>query len=392
MDSSAVRGDLTRALLIGAVLLGACGDDDPPPGSFDPVLSFDTVATGLDAPVFLTSAPGDSARLFVVEQGGVIRVIRHDTLLATPFLDFSDSVSQGGERGMLGLAFAPDYSTSGAFYVHTTDLSGDIRVLRFKVTGDPEVADPSSGVTVLAFDHPQDNHNSGMIAFGNDGYLYVGSGDGGGSGDPLETGQDPSDLLGAILRIDVSGDSAGYTVPATNPFVGDSGYAPEIWAYGLRNPWRFSFDRQTHDLWIGDVGQNAYEEVDKLPAGVGGQNLGWDEFEGTHCFEPSTGCSSAGKTMPLFDYAQGSTRCSVIGGYVYRGTKTFGLESGDYLYGDLCDGRIRVWYVGQQWSADVGSSIYSFGEDLTGELYVLLGNGRVLRLTMVSHPIGAPAP
>ena len=328
------------ALVTLAVVVG-CGGDDPPDVPSGDRLLFDTIASGLAAPIFLTSAPGDSIRLFVLEQGGTIRVIRHDSLLVTPFLDFSDSVSHGDEQGMLGLAFAPDYATSGAFYVHTTDLGGDIRILRFKVSGDPNVADPTSKVEILAFDHPQANHNRGMLAFGNDGYLYIGSGDGGGGGDPLETGQDPSDLLGAILRIDVSGDSAGYGIPPTNPFVGDSGSAAEVWAYGLRNPWRFSFDRQTHDLWIGDVGQGEWEEVDRLPAGVGGQNLGWDELEGTHCFEPSSGCSTVGKTMPLFDYAHGTDRCSVIGGYVYRGDPAL-LITGDSVYGDLCDGVVRV--------------------------------------------------
>jgi glucose/arabinose dehydrogenase len=224
-----------------------------------------------------------------------------------------------------------------------------------------------------------------MIAFGNDGFLYIASGDGGGGGDPLETGQDPSDLLGAILRIDVSGDSAGFTVPGSNPFVGDSGFAPEIWAYGLRNPWRFSFDRATGDLWIGDVGQNAYEEVDRLPAGVGGQNLGWDILEGTHCFEPSSGCSTAGTTLPLFDYAQGSTRCSVIGGYVYRGTdSSLATIAGNYVYGDLCDGRVRAWKDGEEFETLIGGSILSFGEDLLGRLYVLTGSGEVRRVVGIT--------
>lgn len=373
-------------LLLAAVAAAGCGDDHGRVESGDR-LTFDTVATGLSAPVFLTAAPGDSIRLFVVEQGGTIRVIRHDSLLVTPFLDFSDSVSHGDEQGMLGLAFAPDYATSGAFYVHTTDLAGDIRVLRFKVSGDPNVANASSGVEILRFDHPQANHNGGMIAFGYDGYLYIGSGDGGGGGDPLETGQDPSDLLGAILRIDVSGDSAGYAIPAGNPFVGDSGFAPEVWAYGLRNPWRFSFDSVNHDLWIGDVGQGQYEEVDRLHGTGGGQNLGWNELEGTHCYEPSSGCSTAGKTMPLFDYAHGTDRCSVIGGYVYRGTEALEL-TGSYLYGDLCDGMVRVREGGGGFSTSVGAAIYSFGEDLLGRVYVLLGDGRVLRITGALRPVG----
>jgi glucose/arabinose dehydrogenase len=227
-----------------------------------------------------------------------------------------------------------------------------------------------------------------MIAFGSDGFLYVASGDGGGGGDPIETGQDPGDLLGAILRIDVSGDSAGYTIPPSNPFVGDSGFAPEVWAYGLRNPWRFSFDRVSQELWIGDVGQNAYEEVDRLPAGPGGQNLGWDLMEGTHCYEPSSGCSTDGLTMPLFDYAQGSDRCSVIGGYVYRGTDSaLATIVGSYVYGDLCDGRVRVRTGGEEFVTATSSTILSFGEDLAGRVYVLLGNGTVQRVaTLILAP------
>jgi glucose/arabinose dehydrogenase len=378
-----------RALLLGIALLagapGCGGDGDGE--QLDRELLFTTVVSGLDAPVFLTVAPGDSTRLFVVEQEGVIRIIRNDTLLVTPFLDFIDSVSHGSEQGMLGLAFAPDYATSGTFYVHTTDVAGDIRVLRFSATGDPDIADPSSGVTILAFTHPQDNHNGGMIVFGPDGYLYVGSGDGGGGGDPLETGQDPSDLLGAILRIDVSGDSAGYAIPPSNPFVGDSGYAPEIWAYGLRNPWRFSFDRVTQELWIGDVGQGEWEEVDRLPAGVGGQNLGWDVLEGTHCFEPSAGCSTAGKMMPVFDYGHSGGRCSVTGGYVYRKVDTIPIL-GSYVYGDLCDGLVRVRDGGDTFATPAGGSIYSFGEDHRGTLYVLRGDGTILRITGLLEPIG----
>jgi len=371
----------TRCAVILAAGLGCYSGGGAPYEEPRPELRFTTIASGFENPVFLTAAPGDSTRLFVIEQEGRIRIIRNDSLLPAPFLDIEDSVAHGGEQGLLGLAFAPDYAASGAFYVFTTAPGRDIRLLRFKVSDDPEIADLASGVEILRFAHPYSNHNGGMIAFGNDGFLYIASGDGGGGGDPLETGQDPSDLLGAILRIDVSGDSAGYTVPGSNPFVGDSGFAPEVWAYGLRNPWRFSFDRTTGDLWIGDVGQNAYEEVDRLPAGVGGLNLGWDILEGTHCFEPSSGCSTAGTTLPLFDYAQGSTRCSVIGGYVYRGTdSSLATIVGRYVYGDLCDGRVRAWKDGEEFETSIGGSILSFGEDLLGRLYVLTGSGEVRRV------------
>ena len=341
---------MRRGVALAALaILAACGDEENNgigPRLTD-LVALDTVATGLTNPLFVTAPPGDTTRLFIVEQPGRIRIVRHDSLLVSPFLDFSDSVSHGDEQGMLGLAFAPDYATSGVFYVHTTDPDGDIRVLRFHVSADSNIADATSGVTILAFPHPFDNHNGGMLAFGDDGYLYVGSGDGGSGGDPNHTGQDPSDLLAAILRIDVSGDSAGYAIPPTNPFVGDSGVAPEVWLYGVRNPWRFSFDRVTHDLWVGDVGQDAWEEVDHLPAGVGGQNLGWNVMEGSHCYAPSSGCDQDGKTLPWFDYSHADGRCSVIGGYVF----------------------------------------HSFGEDAKGEVYVALGSGVVARI--IQRPIGA---
>jgi hypothetical protein len=380
---STMKGPVRQLLLLAA--LAACFKDEGEPATgngLSDFIVFDTIATGLENPLFITAPPGDTGRLFILEQPGRIRIVKHGVLLDTPFLDFEDSVSQGGEQGVLGLAFAPDYATSGALYLFTTDLAGDIRLLRFKVSGDPDLADATSGVTVLAFDHPESNHNGGMIAFGNDGYLYIGSGDGGGGGDPLETGQDPSDLLGAILRIDVSGDSAGYVVPATNPFVGDSGFAPEVWIYGLRNPWRFSFDRETHDLWIGDVGQGEWEEIDHLPAGVGGQNLGWDILEGTHCFEPSVGCSSVGTILPLIEYGHGSDRCSVIGGYVIPDFELNNLID-TYVFGDLCDGVIRFAFAsngGKMFDVPTGSSLLTFGEDASGQLYAGLGNGQVIRI------------
>jgi len=379
---------MRRFLALLLVPLLACsgngGGGEPGP---TPTLQLTPIATGLESPVFLTAAPGDSTSLFVLEQEGRIRVIRHDSLLPTPFLDIEDSVSHGGEQGLLGLAFAPDYASSGAFYVYTTDLAGDIRLLRFKVSGDPDVANAASGVEILAFDHPESNHNGGMIAFGPDGFLYVGSGDGGGGGDPHHGGQTLTDLLGAILRIDVSGDSAGYVIPAGNPHWDVVPATRENWVYGLRNPWRFSFDRGTGDLWIGDVGQNAYEEVDLIPAGTSGQNLGWNVMEGTHCYEPSVGCSTGGLTMPHFDYAQGSDRCSVIGGYVYRGAQpSLASIVGSYVYGDLCDGKVRVRDDDGEFSTTTGSQILSFGEDLVGRLYVLLGNGEVRRLTAVILP------
>jgi glucose/arabinose dehydrogenase len=379
---------MTRSIGVAAALLltlACSGGGNDPDGDPDPELRFTTIASGLENPVFLTAAPGDSTRLFVLEQEGRIRVIRNDTLLPIPFLALEDSVANGNEQGLLGLAFAPDYATSGAFYVFTTDNGDDISVLRYKVSDDPDLAVLASGVEILYFTHPHANHNGGMLAFGNDGYLYIASGDGGSGGDPQEGGQTLTDLLGAILRIDVSGDSAGYAIPADNPIgVGDVG-ARENWVWGLRNPWRFSFDRGTGDLWIGDVGQNAYEEVDVIPAGTSGQNLGWNTMEGTHCFQPSSGCSVAGLTMPRFDYAQGSDRCSVIGGYVYRGTEPLLAPIvGSYVYGDLCDGKVRVRDGDEEFATTTGSTILSFGEDLLGQLYVLTGAGEVRRLVGIS--------
>jgi glucose/arabinose dehydrogenase len=373
------------------LVLAGCDDGSGPPGPGDSTavaLRLQQVATGLDFPLFLTSPPGDLSRLFVVEKTGKIRIIKDGALLATPFLDVSGLISSGGEQGLLGLAFHPQYAANGRFVVNYTDRSGDTHVSAFHVSSNPDVADPASEQVLLAVDQPFANHNGGMVVFGPDGKLYVGLGDGGSGGDPNGNGQNKGVLLGKILRVDVSG-AGQLSVPADNPFVGQSGARPEIWSYGLRNPWRFSFDRQTGDLYIADVGQNAREEIDVSTAAAGsgrGLNFGWNIMEGTACYSPSSGCNRTGLTLPVLDYDH-SQGCSVTGGYVYRGAAIPAL-GGTYFYGEYCEGWVRSFrFQGtgaagqQQWaSLAPGGQITSFGEDARGELYVLIQGGKVFRI------------
>jgi glucose/arabinose dehydrogenase len=373
-----------HSLIPLAVLLAcACGGHSPSP-------SLLKIAGGLSQPVFLTHAPGDSTRLFVVEKTGKIRIIKDGALMGPAFLDLSDSVSGGSEQGLLGMAFSPDYRATGRFYVSYTSPHGDQSggtsvVARYRVSSTPDIADPASGFTLLTVDQPYSNHNGGMIGFGPDGYLYFGLGDGGSGGDPNGTGQNRSDLLGSMLRLDVSGPGA-YAIPGTNPYAGSSTIRQELWNYGLRNPWRFSFDRQTGDLYIGDVGQNAHEEIDvQLAGSAGGENYGWNTMEGLHCYSPGM-CSRTGLTLPLVDYGHGDG-CSVTGGYVYRGSAIPALR-GRYFYGDYCGGWIRSFRLQsgkaedrqEHRSLETPGSLTSFGEDAAGELYVLTQNGNLYRL------------
>jgi glucose/arabinose dehydrogenase len=350
-------------------------DPDPPADTTPPALQL--LVDTLSRPLFVTAPPGDTDRVFVVLQGGEVRILRRDTLLATPFISIAGLVSGGNEQGLLGLAFHPEYATNGRFYLSYTDTIGDTRIVRYNVSADPDVADPVSTDTVLALDQPFANHNGGMIVFGPDDYLYIGLGDGGSSGDPQNNGQAMSTLLGKLLRINVDG-ATGYTIPATNPFVGVAGARGEIWAFGLRNPWRFSFDRETGDLYIADVGQNQREEVNVVSAGTSGRNYGWNVMEGLQCFPPTTtSCNQAGLTPPVLDYSH-AEGCSVTGGYVYRGTRV-PLLDGVYLYADFCSGFVR----GFRWNAGVisqqrdwdllepGGQIPSFGEDGRGDVYVV---------------------
>lgn len=340
------------------------------------------VTDGLAQPVAVAHAADE--RLFVVEQAGVIRVVDSAGLASQPFLDIRDRVGSGGERGLLGLAFPSDFASSGRFYAYYTDRSGTSVLSRFRVSDDPSRADPASEEVLITQAQPRANHNGGQLAFGPDGYLYWGLGDGGGGGDPTNAGQNLATLLGKLLRIDV-GPSSGYAVPPTNPFVTTEGALDEIWAYGLRNPWRFSFDRATGDLYVADVGQNQIEEVNFQSAGSpGGQNYGWNVMEGDACFAPASGCDQSGLVLPVFTYRHGpTTGRSITGGYVYRGQAIPEL-SGRYLYGDYVSGRVWVTDAASGWEGtllwDADFSISTFGEDAAGELYVVDHDGRLYRL------------
>ena len=332
----------------------------------------------------VTAPPGDD-RLFVVDQGGLILVVSGGELLPTPYLDLTGVAGPAsGEQGLLGLAFPPDFAATGKFYVDYTDPAGDTVIAEYAVSRHPDVADPGSARVLLRIDQPAANHNGGMIAFGPDGLLYAATGDGGGSGDPGETGQDVSDLLGSLLRIDPTGTP--YAVPADNPFVAGPG-ADEVWAYGLRNPWRFSFDGGR--LYVADVGQGRREEVNVAPAAAAGLNYGWDLLEGSLCFEPPGGCTAAGTVLPVIEYDNPADGCAaVVGGYAYRGDALPELH-GHYLYGDYCGGWVRSFrYTPSgarsrtQWLTDAGR-ITSFGQDGDGEIYLATAAGAVYRLDPV---------
>jgi putative cell wall-binding protein/glucose/arabinose dehydrogenase len=358
------------------------------------------VTSGLTEPVLVTHA-GD-ARLFVVEQGGDIRIVSGGTLLPQPFVDLTPLIlKNGSERGLLGLAFHPQYASNGRLFVfYTRAPDGDLQISELRRSaGNANLADPPSTFVreILRIEHSQfGNHNGGMLAFGPDGHLYIATGDGGGGGDPFEAGQDINTRLGKILRIDIDTPSAGipFEVPPDNPFVGTAG-DDLVWSYGLRNPWRFSFDRLTGDLWIGDVGQGAWEEIDRAPRSAGGGrgwNFGWDVLEGRHCFEPSSGCSAAGKVGPIAEYDHGQG-CSVTGGHVYRGPVSPALL-GRYFFADYCSG--RLWDLEAVGGAtqtprlllSTGLNISSFGEDVNGEVYIVGHGGTIHRIAGIGGPVG----
>lgn len=357
-------------------------------------LGLERVATGLDFPVYLATPTGDNNRLFIVEKGGSIRIIKNGTLLDTPFLDISNLVSTGGEQGLLGLAFDPNYARNGRFYVSYTDTSGDSRIIRYLVSGNPDVAQNSPDRILLTIDQPFSNHNGGNIIFGPDGYFYIGMGDGGSGDDPQSNGQDLTDLLGSILRIDAS-PPGEYTVPGDNPYFNRPPARPELWDYGLRNPWRFSFDRQTGDLYIADVGQNTREEINVAPAAQGrgkGLNYGWNIMEGTICTPGvNPDCNKTGLTLPVLDYDRSNGTCSVIGGYVYRGSAITDIR-GTYFYADYCAGGVKSFSYWNGAAADQrdweslrpGGNITSFGEDGQGELYILTSHGGIYRIIATS--------
>ncbi len=372
------------AILVSLTGCGGQSAPEPPPG--DNSVTLAPVVSGVAFPVDLTSPPGDTARLFVVQKDGRIRIVRHDSLLPRPFLDLGDRVSSGSEQGLLGLAFHPEYATNGRFFVDYTDRDGNTHVAEFHAGPASDVADSASEATILTVTQPYSNHNGGQIRFGPDGYLYIGLGDGGSGGDPEGHGQDRSELLASMLRLDVD-HGAPYTIPADNPWPSTVGIRPELWNYGLRNPWRFSWDRQTGDLYIADVGQNAHEEVDVAPHGSGSaQNYGWNIMEGLSCYGQSS-CDPTGLTLPVLDYGH-DAGCSITGGYVYRGQDLPALQ-GTYFYADYCEGWIRSFvYRGgkaqdqRSWPGlQASGQITSFGEDAGGELYVLVAGGQVYRLS-----------
>lgn len=351
-------------------------------------LALQPVATGLISPLFLTAPPGDP-RLFIVERAGRIRILQNGTLLATPFLDISSRVGTAGEGGLLSIAFDPQYASNGFFFVYFTEVSGDIAIERFRVlAGDANTADPAP-LRILTIAHRSfTNHKGGLAAFGPDGFLYIGTGDGGGSGDPQGNGQNLNTLLGKLLRIDVSGASPAqpYAIPPLNPFAGQVNRRGEIWAYGLRNPWRYSFDVAASLLFIGDVGQDRVEEVDVAGAATAGLNFGWNVTEGSLCY-PADPCSNQGITLPVLEYGHDvSGGCSVVGGYVYRGSAIPELR-GRYLYSDFCSGWLRSFlYAGGtaleqvDWNIPNPGRIFSFGEDAQRELYLLASSGIVYRI------------
>lgn len=362
----------------------------------------EVIAGGFESPILVTHAGDGSQRLFVVEQAGVIRIIQNNNVLADPFLDIETLVASGGERGLLGLAFHPEYVSNGFFYVNYTRRSpipsevGDTVIARYTVSQqNPNQADPQSAQILLVIDQPHPNHNGGHLVFGPDHYLYIGMGDGGSGGDPQNYAQNVNSLLGKLLRLDVDGASP-YGLPQDNPFVGVPG-ADEIWAFGLRNPWRFSFDRQNGDLYIGDVGQNAWEEVSFQSGGTpGGTNFGWRCREGSHTYNTQPPCHDpsflATLVDPIAEYDRDDGR-SVTGGFVYRGLNYPNLR-GRYFFGDFVTGRLWSLYrlPGDSWSQaelelETGFNISSFGEDEDGELLVVnYSSGTIHRLNEVTPP------
>lgn len=367
-----------------------CGGPGSAPANQTPVTiryELASLVSGLSSPVDIQIPPDATERLFIVEQAGVVRVVQGGVLLATPFIDIGSAVTSGGERGLLGMGFHPDYAVNRRFFLnYTRTVSGQLQsvVAEFQTSaGDANVADTPARV-VISVDQPFDNHNGGQIRFGPDGYLYVGWGDGGSRGDPLGNGQNMDTFLGKLLRIDVD-STQPYVVPPDNPFVGQAGIRPEIWASGFRNPWRFSFDGSTGRLFVADVGQSSFEEVDIVTKGG---NYGWNIMEGLHCFEPPAGCATAGLELPIVEYNHGEGS-SVTGGFIYRGSAMTELQ-GRYLFGDFITG--RIWSLEEDTSGawtrnlllDTSLNISCFGLDRAGELLVTDYGGSVFRLRKAS--------
>ena len=374
------------------------GGSDPPattaaasasadPSTVAPVV---TVAVdGLDDPVDVSNAGDGSGRLFVAEQAGRIRVIRDGSLLATPFLDISDRIASGGERGLLGLAFHPNYPADPRFFVDYTDRAGNTVITQFMVRADdPDLADATGETVLLRIDQPFGNHNGGALEFGPDGMLYIATGDGGAGGDPQGNGRRLDTLLAKILRIDVDepGDAdRPYGIPAGNPFVATDGARPEIWLTGLRNPWRMRFDPPTGDLWIGDVGQGAWEEIDVARAGASGLDFGWNPMEGFHCYSPPDDCDQTGLVLPVAEYGR-DLGCAVIGGVVVRDPRQGALD-GQYLFGDACSDNLWVMSpVGDERReptivARMGRTLSSIGTGEDGTVYATSLSGALLQIS-----------
>jgi glucose/arabinose dehydrogenase len=403
---------LATCAFAALVLLGGCSQSAPetaspatpeptatrspsprPTGAPSPERPFDpqavevgarAVARGLEAPVGLANADDGSGRLYVVEQGGTIRYLENARGEPRPFLDISDRITAGGEQGLLGLAFHPRFEANGRFFVDYTDTQGDTVVAGYRASNGE--ADAASERVLLRVDQPFPNHNGGDLAFGPDGFLYISLGDGGSAGDPENNGQRLDTLLGKLLRIDVDAEDAGeYGIPRDNPFVGNAEARPEIWAYGLRNPWQFSFDRDNGALWIADVGQGDFEEVNRASSDAAGLNYGWRVLEGESCYE-APDCDAGDFKAPVATYSH-EFGCSVTGGYVYRGERFPSLR-GAYITGDYCSG--NLWALPAEVNnasdpeptAQTGFGITSFGEDEAGELYMTdVNTGTILQVT-----------
>jgi hypothetical protein len=374
------------------VLAASCGGKQQsprpgPPGNAN--VQARLLVNGLSEPVDLQAAPGDTSRLFIVEKTGTIRIFRGGSLVTRPFLDISSRVSNGSEQGLLGLAFHPQFSANQRFYVDYTDRSGGTHVVEFVASAGLDTASAAER-EILFVDQPAPNHNGGQIAFGPDGYLYIAMGDGGGGGDTYHNGQNLNSLLAKLLRLNVDVGSP-YSIPADNPFATQAGARGETWDYGLRNPWRFSFDRANGDVYIADVGQNAWEEVDYEPHGSGGKNYGWPIMEGLHCYGSAT-CNQTGLTLPVAEYPH-QDGCSITGGYVYRGREIPELD-GVYFYGDYCTGIVRSFKIdqgravnAQDWTSILRTQsggrmeqLSSFGQDARGEIYLVLLSGEVYQI------------
>jgi glucose/arabinose dehydrogenase len=390
-------------VLYGATAFISCSSDgssvsagstapviNPPAGEF-PRIALQQITANLTDPVAITQA-GDS-RLFITLRAGKVVIWDGSQILATPFLDVQPLVLSGGEQGLLSVAFHPRYASNGRFFVNYTNRNGDTVIARYQIsTSDANQADVASGVVLLTIAQPFSNHNGGQLQFGPDGFLYVGMGDGGSGGDPQLHAQRDDSLLGKMLRIDVDSNSTVapfYAIAAGNPLF--AGKRSEIWAKGLRNPWRFSFDRATGDLYIGDVGQDSREEVDFQPASSrGGENYGWNVMEGFNCFSTAAAaigappCNDPRLTLPIIEYRHDAGNCSITGGYVYRGGRIPGLQ-GTYLYGDFCSGRLwgarrenGAWVVREL--AVTAPNLTTFGEDSAGEIYLATLDGALLRI------------